>query len=224
MRMLCYLLLAVLAPFFAVQAQEGPDYFPLQVGNLWVFEKYDLHGYSTSSMGTFSIQVVDTTSIADTTYFLITQDWTARIPDTVYARKEGQKIFWRLEDREWLAYDFAAPQGSSWELFLPYFGNYPPAQVRANALSEDGLDQGIGTDPSRRYFGFEPYPFESDWYEVYLADVGPVFIKYYPTELEAWDIGRLKEAHVGGKVISGDTVVSGRTFGYLKAIFKEGKL
>ena len=204
------------------------DYFPLQVGNSWVFEKYDLHDSTHSPMGTFSIQVVDTTSIADATYFLVTQDWYEIIPDTVYARKEGDKVFWRLKGRDWLVYDFAAPQGSSWGLPLPYCERFndSPVRVHANALSEEGYDEGIGTDPNKRYFGFEPPWIEGAWYEVYLADVGPVFIKWYPTEMEAWDIGRLKEAHVGGKVISGDdivTSVSKISFGHLKTMFKKGR-
>ncbi len=226
MRVFYVFLLIALFPYSAIHAEEQSDYFPLQVGNLWIFEKYDLNDttYSTS-MGTFSIQVTDTTSIADTTYFVVTQDWYDMIPDTVYARKEGQKVFWRLKGKDYLIYDFAAPQGSSWELPLPYFERFsnPPGRVRANELREEGFDQGIGTDPNRRYFGFEPPWAEGAWYEVYLADVGPVFIKWYPTETEVWDIGKLKEAHVGGKVIPGDAVtpISRTTFGQLKTIFKE---
>ena len=223
-------LLIVCCPEGALYGSSGndADYFPLQVGNSWIFEKYDLHDTTHSPMGTFSIQVLGATSVADTTYFLVTQDWTEVIPDTIYVRKEGDKVFWRLKGRDWLVYDFAAPQGSSWELLLPCCEpfNDPPFQVCANALKDGGYYEGIGRDPNKRYFGFEPPWIEGAWYEVYLADVGPVFIRRYPTEMELWYIGRLKEAHIGGKVISGDdivTSVSKKSFGQLKAMFEKGR-
>lgn len=39
MRIFCVLLLAALSSFSAVQAQEQRDYFPLQVGNTWTYER-----------------------------------------------------------------------------------------------------------------------------------------------------------------------------------------
>ena len=63
-------------------------------------------------------------------------------------------------------------------------------------------------DTNRQYFGFLPYWGGQPWYEVYYADVGPVYIKQTPQLAEIWDIGKLKEAHVGGRVIYVDNGVS----------------
>ncbi len=68
------------------------NYFPLRVGNRWDYIKLESHDYT--AIGSFSIEVADTTIIAGRKYFVINQNWNVNIPNTVYARKEGTITFY----------------------------------------------------------------------------------------------------------------------------------
>ena len=126
------------------QAEEG-DFFPLEVGNRWVFQKYDVRYPDTLRLEeTVSTEVIGQVQLKERSYFVVRQDWNWFLPDTLYLRKEGAQVFRYLEqpdsmaagtlaqdwDRldphpldpnqtDWLMYDFEVPQGTFWDLPLP---------------------------------------------------------------------------------------------------------
>ena len=132
------------------QAEEG-DFFPLEVGNRWVFQKYDVRYPDALRLEeTVSTEVIGQVELKERSYFVVRQDWNWFLPDTLYLRKEGAQVFRYLEqpdtvaygtlaqdwDRldphpldpnqtDWLMYDFEAPQGTSWDLPLPAL-DFPP--------------------------------------------------------------------------------------------------
>lgn len=135
------------------QAEEG-DFFPLEVGNRWVFQKYDVRYSDTFRLEeTVSTEVIGQVQLKERSYFVVRQDWNWFLPDTLYLRKEGAQVFRYLEQpdtvaagilvsevqdedayidpnldpnqTDWLVYDFEAPQGTSWDLPLPDL-DFPP--------------------------------------------------------------------------------------------------
>ena len=127
------------------QAEEG-DFFPLAVGNRWVFQKYDLRYPDNLRLeGTVSTEVIGQVQLQERQYFVVRQDWNWILPDTLYLRKEGAQVFRYIEQpdtvaaglsaqerdpnrgdpipldpnqTDWLTYDFEAPQGTFWDLPL----------------------------------------------------------------------------------------------------------
>lgn len=136
------------------QAEEG-DFFPLEVGNRWVFQKYDLRYPDNLRLeGTVSTEVIGQVQLQERSYFVVRQDWNWLLPDTLYLRKEGAQVFRYIEqpdtvaagvlaqdwDRldphpldpnqtDWLMYDFEAPQGTFWDLPLPELNPPDPLYV-----------------------------------------------------------------------------------------------
>ena len=130
------------------QAEEG-DFFPLEVGNRWVFQKYDVRYPDTLRLEeTVSTEVIGQVQLRERSYFVVRQDWNWILPDTLYLRKEGAQVFRYLEQpdtvadgilsqewdeyppreelipldpdqTDWLVYDFEASQGTFWDLPLP---------------------------------------------------------------------------------------------------------
>lgn len=130
------------------QAEEG-DFFPLEVGNRWVFQKYDVRYPDTLRLAeTVSTEVIGQVQFKERSYFVVRQDWNWFLPDTLYLRKEGAQVFRYLEQpdtvasgtlaqdwdkyppregplplnpdqTDWLMYDFEASQGTFWDLPLP---------------------------------------------------------------------------------------------------------
>ena len=125
------------------QAEEG-DFFPLEVGNRWVFQKYDLRYPDHLRLEeTVSTEVIGQVQLQERPYFVVRQDWKWILPDTLYLRKEGARVFRYIEQpdtvaagllardmdspdphpldpnqTDWLMYDFEAPQGTFWDLPL----------------------------------------------------------------------------------------------------------
>ena len=57
-----------------------------------------------------------------------------------------------------------------------------------------------------------------EWDEVFEVGVGPIYITHLTDEVEAWNFGLLKEAHIGGQIIIRDqaTSVEQTSWGQLK--------
>ena len=230
-------------------ADEG-DFFPLEVGNRWVFQKYDTNLSYPDTLrveGTVSTEVLGQVQLQERSYFVVRQDWNGFLPDTLYLRKEGAQIFRYLEqsdtvafgtlaqdwDRldphlldpnqtDWLMYDFEAPQGTSWDLPLPDHLSYVYIWwVLVNARWPDDTDFQLA--PSQRLFRFLSTGFAAEWDEVFEVGVGPVYITHLIGEIEVWDFGLLKEAHIGGQTIIRDraTSVKQTSWGQVKTSLEE---
>ena len=97
------------------QAEEG-DFFPLEVGNRWIYQKYDVRyadilrveeipfkggpewdWRSGGHKATVSTEVIGQVQLQERSYFVVRQDWNWFLPDTLYLRKEGAQVFRYLE-------------------------------------------------------------------------------------------------------------------------------
>ena len=100
-------------------AEEG-DFFPLEVGNRWVFQKYDVRypdtlrveeGVSKEFACPFlpncspqvSTEVIGQVQLQARSYFVVRQDWNQFLPDTLYLRKEGAQVFRYIEQPDTVA-------------------------------------------------------------------------------------------------------------------------
>ncbi len=240
------------------QAEEG-DFFPLEVGNRWVFQKYDVRYPDIFRLEeTVSTEVIGQVQLKERSYFVVRQDWNWFLPDTLYLRKEGAQVFRYLEqpdtvaagdlaqdmdspdipdtDRQpldpnqtdWLVYDFEAPQGTAWDLPLPEKSSSPFVAIWW--VFPDPIPDWLGCcrpklfqlASTQRLFLFFSTLYSMEWEEVFEVGVGPIYITTFTTELELWDFGLLKEAHIGGQIITRDwtdwtTSVEQISWGQLKA-------
>ena len=138
------------------QAEEG-DFFPLEVGNRWVFQKYDpniRYPEIVRLEETVSTEVIGQVQLKERSYFVVRQDWNWILPDTLYLRKEGAQVFRYIEQpdtvaygilaqdmdspdphpldpnqTDWLMYDFEAPQGTFWDLPLQVLNPPDPLSI-----------------------------------------------------------------------------------------------
>ena len=73
---------------------EERDFFPLEVGNRWVFQQYDRRYEKTLPLAqTVSIEVIDQIQLNELSYFVLRKDWNTFLPDTLFIRKEGPRVF-----------------------------------------------------------------------------------------------------------------------------------
>ena len=237
------------------QAEEG-DFFPLEVSNRWVFQKYDVRYLDTLRLEeTVSTEVISQVQLKERSYFVVRQDWNGFLPDTLYLRKEGAQVFryfeqpdtvaygtlaqeWDSPDphpldpnqTDWLMYDFEAPQGTFWDLPLQEipWTDVIIWWVLVNARWPDDTDPPnweccwdvpFQVAPSQRFFRFFATAFAAEWDEVFEVGVGPIYIVHYTDDVEGWDFGLLKEAHMGGQTILRDmtTSVEQTSWGQVKA-------
>ena len=86
------------------QAEEG-DFFSLEVGNRWVFQKYDVRYPEIVRLDeTVSTEVIGQVELKERSYFVVRQDWNWFLPDTLYLRKEGAQVFRYIEQSDTVAY------------------------------------------------------------------------------------------------------------------------
>ncbi len=229
----------LLVGFMGASQAEERDFFPLDVGNRWVFQQFDLRYQDTLQVADIvSIEVIDQIQLNELPYFVLRQDWNVFLPDTLFVRKEGARVFWyidepdsvaldfqgsRILDRNktaWLAYDFEASPGTFWDLPLrEQWGARSDLiiwRVFINARWEG--DIGLQVEPSQKFFRFSSLGFVAEWDEVFEVGVGPVFITNFTTETEIGDFGRLKEAQIGNRTIIRDlsTPVEQTRWGQIK--------
>ncbi len=235
---------------------EGGDFFPLEVGNRWVFQKYDVRYPDTLRLEeTVSTEVIGQVQLQERSYFVVRQDWNWILPDTLFLKKEGAQVFRYFEQpdtvaagilaqdwdsldphpldpnqTDWLMYDFEAPQGTFWDLPLPENPRIDDViiwWVLVNARWPDDTDPPnweccwdvpFQVAPSQRFFRFFSTPFADEWDEVFEVGVGPIYITNLTDEVESWDFGLLKEAHIGGQTITRNrvTLVKQTSWGKVK--------
>ena len=225
------------------QAEEG-DFFPLEVGNRWVFQKYDVRYPDTLRLEeTVSTEVIGQVQLKERSYFVVRQDWNWILPDTLYLKKEGAQVFRYLEQpdtvangtlsqewdeyppregpiplnpdqTDWLVYDFEASQGTFWDLPLPDHMSFVDIWwVFVDARCPTTPDWVCGDipfplSPTQRFFYFSATSFAAEWDEVFEVGVGPIYITNLTDEVEAWNYGLLKEAHIGGQIVIRDLTTS----------------
>lgn len=86
-------------------AEEG-DFFPLEVGNRWIFQKYDSNIKSPEIVRleeTASTEVIGQVQLQDRSYFVVRQDWNWLLPDTLYLREAGAQVFRYIEQPDTVA-------------------------------------------------------------------------------------------------------------------------
>ena len=241
------------------QAEEG-DFFPLEVGNRWVFQKYDARYPDTLRLEeTVSTEVLGQVQLREWSYFVVRQDWNWFLPDTLYLRKEGTQVFRYIEqpdtvaagllsqdwDRldphpldpdqtDWLMYDFEVPQGTFWDLPLQELNPPDPLDVNiwwvfvnARWPGDIGPPNWEGTivkvAPSQRFFRFSATVYAVEWDEVFEVGIGPVYITHFTDDVEGWNFGLLREAHIGGQTITRGltTSVEQTSWGQVKTNLEE---
>ena len=69
--LVCVLLLVALSPFSAAKAEEGQDYFPLQVGNSWTYERKVQTTRSAYIVDYITITITHTEEINGNTYYIV---------------------------------------------------------------------------------------------------------------------------------------------------------
>ncbi len=243
------------------QADEG-DFFPLEVGNRWVFQKYDVRYSDTLRVEeTVSTEVIGQVQLQERSYFVVRQDWNWFLPDTLLLRKEGAQVFryieqpdtvafgtsaqdwdspnpiwlWRLDPNQtdWLVYDFEVPQGTFWDLPLQEIpltdvniwsvlvnARWPGDSDPSSWVDDIWVDDIVQTASSHKFFRFfSTAVSEMEWDEVFEMGIGPIYFWRLTTEMEIWDFGLLKEAHIGGQTIIRDltTSVKQTSWGQVKA-------
>ena len=239
------------------QAEEG-DFFPLEIGNRWIYQKYDQRYPDTFRLEeTASTEVIGQVPLKERSYFVVRQDWNWYLPDTLYVKKEGAHVFryfeqpdtvangilaqeWDRPAREdlipldpdqtdWLVYDFEASQGTFWDVLLPDNLSFVdiwwvlvnarwPGDTDPPPNWECCWDVPFQVAPSQRFFRFFATAFAAQWDEVFEVGVGPIYITNFTDEVEAWNFGLLKEAHIGDQTIIRDmtTPVEQTNWGQLK--------
>ena len=102
------------------QTPNASDYFPLQVGNTWI---YDLYEWPDVLVLQDTISIIDSLSIENKTYFLFNEYFTSKLQleDSVYLRVEADKVYRYKDDHEEVWFNFAAHEGDSWqsEIYIP---------------------------------------------------------------------------------------------------------
>lgn len=108
-----FLSIFLVAPSPLLPGQTN-DYFPLQVGNTWVF---DLYEWPDVLVLQDTISIIDSLTIDSKTWFLFNRYFTIHeLEDSVYLRAEEDKVYRYQAGREELWFDFTANEGDSWQI------------------------------------------------------------------------------------------------------------
>lgn len=115
MKKLFLFLLIFSAAFGQALYTQTNDYFPLQVGNTWIFDLYNL--LPDEYVGQDTISIIDSLTIDSKTWFLFNRYFTIHeLEDSVYLRAEEDKVYRYQAGREELWFDFTANEGDSWQI------------------------------------------------------------------------------------------------------------
>ncbi len=113
MRNLSILLLVALFPSFALQAQEKPDYFPLQIGNSWTYIRREYeHLIGLKSIDTVTVSITELKEIHGKEYYFFSNG-------EAYRKGEDGDI-WRYfygprDSMEVLMFNFSSAPGEEYE-------------------------------------------------------------------------------------------------------------
>lgn len=148
------------------------DFFPLAYSNFWDFRKLNLENEKVLNE-TFSISIIDTTIINEKKYFLMLQGWNDLLPDTLYVRKEAFRVFWHMNGKDLMVYDFEATLNSSWEVTLSAFGNNKEQILIIKKLNMDDVSL-----YNQQYLKFSIQGSNVYWFESFAINIGLCIIIY----------------------------------------------
>ena len=202
-------------------AGNDADYFPLQIGNWW---EYDVRN-QRRARGTFKASVIDTTSMNERTYFLLTGYRSlgtvflaGDIPaDTLLVRKEGAKVFFRnFDGQDILFYNFAAGEDDIWYIPRDWApGAVWPARFSVYVNWDPELSQRLTPSEGHVFIGFGADG-AANWVEEFARGIGPVGSIFWAAE-DGPRVITLRRALINNQERSfGTTVVGQRSWGRIK--------
>lgn len=115
----------------AAALAQTPDYFPLDVGNVWIYRTRG--AVVSSAQDTITVEVTRRDSFKDVTYYLVSEYRRGQF----WLRNDGAGRVWQYDEAtgsEKLWYDFARPAGATYETALPTCCGR--AEVRNTAASK----------------------------------------------------------------------------------------
>jgi hypothetical protein len=108
---------------------EAYGWFPLAVGNIWVYDSYSLEGISSEFTGTKYMKIVADTLIENKNYFVIENEFTiaAVFPNLMFLRIDSATglvyRYWIELDNEYIFHDLIAEVGDI--IYNPFDPNEP---------------------------------------------------------------------------------------------------
>ena len=117
--LVCVLLSVALSPFSAAKAEEGQDYFPLQVGNSWTYERKVQTTRFAYTIDYITITITRTEEINGNTYYVFSDG-------RAYRKSADGNIQEYIAGEERLLYDFSSEgdEVSFWTYELSIPGAY----------------------------------------------------------------------------------------------------
>jgi hypothetical protein len=108
---------------------EDYGWFPLAIGNIWIYDSYSLEGISSQFTGTKYMKVVDDTLIENKNYFVIENEFTlaAVFPELMFLRIDSATglvyRYWTELGNEYIFHDLIAEEGDI--VYNPFNPNEP---------------------------------------------------------------------------------------------------
>ena len=155
------------------QTPNASDYFPLQVGNTWIYDYYE---WPDVFVLQDTISIIDSLSIENKTYFLFDKYFTSKLQleDSVYLRVETDKVYRYKDDHEEEWFNLAAHEGDSWqrEIYIPPFDSLIFVKV---TLDQQNFSCSINNRTFEKCysFGFD-FMLDYGWSYVLAPQVGCV--------------------------------------------------
>lgn len=178
---------------------QDDDFFPLQVGAKWHYEL--VHAVADTSRERFgypkdfSVIVSNTLTVDGEKYYVVENYFFPgpELPNPALMRREGARIYVRIEEKEYLLYSFA-PEDTLWS--LPLYVNPTllyPRKAKRSVFTEKAA---AVTWDLNGFPGLNPVPgrTESGWADVFNPGLGRVRIfsvsQAYSTTV--WDLIRIE--------------------------------
>jgi len=161
-------------PITEIEETSVNDYFPLQVGNTWTYELsapgHDLDGKI------LSVTIVDTKSVDGKKYFLFKSDFPSiESPwDSALFRISNLRVFRRINDKDYLWYDFEAQKGHSYQIPLGASGEQTGVVLENKDVE---VIVPVGTFENCYQFHFF-IAYDHQWVESFAPHVGLVDVSY----------------------------------------------
>jgi len=148
------------------------DYFPLQVGNTWVF---DLYEWPDVFVRRDTISIIDSLTIDSKTWFLFNRYFTIHeLEDSVYLRAQDDKVIRYQNSREELWFDFAANEGDSWQIKTRFAAEDTLVPVTVELVNKNfTFSANDRTFENCYYFGFD-FAVDYGWSYVLAPNFGCV--------------------------------------------------
>ena len=143
-------------------AEEG-DFFPLEVGNRWVFQKHNANIKYPEIVRleeTASTEVIGQVQLQERSYFVVRKDWNWFLPDTLYLREAGAQVFRYIEQPDTVA---SGTLAQDWDSPDPVQWSYPLDPNQTDWLMYDfGASQGTFWDLPLKEEG--PWSYVNIWW------------------------------------------------------------